>query len=73
MPATRTQIYLSREQRKRLDEITRREGKSLAAIIREALDQYLSEQGADSEASLDATFGISKELEVPSRDEWQRG
>jgi transposase len=71
--ATRTQIYLSAAQRKRLDELARRERKSLAQLVREALDSYLMEEGADVHESLHATFGAVPDLTVPSRDEWQRG
>ena len=73
MAATRTQIYLTNAQRRRLDELTKKEGRSLAALIREALDRYLDEQGGDSSEALDATFGAVKDIEVPSRDEWDRG
>jgi hypothetical protein len=73
MPATRTQIYLTNEQRARLDEIMRREDKSMAQIIREALDAYLASVHADPEEALSATFGSMPDFEVPSRDEWDRG
>jgi len=73
MPATRTQIYLTVEQRKRLDELARRRGEPLAQIIREAVDAYLAGAAVDAEAALAATFGRSPELAVPSRDEWGRG
>lgn len=69
----RTQIYLSREQRTRLDVVTRREGVSLAEVIRRAVDEYLDRSAADVEEAFDATFGAMPELEVPSRDEWDRG
>ncbi len=73
MAATRTQIYLTREQRQRLDELGRREGKTLAALIREAVDAYLARSGPDPERALASTFGALPDLEVPSRDEWDRG
>ena len=73
MTATRTQVYLTADQRKRLDDLTKRDGRSLASLIREALDLYLSDQAVDPEAALDATFGAAKDLQVPSRNEWQRG
>src|SRR2546428_13210341 len=47
MPATRTQIYLTAEQRKKLDARRKRERKSLAAVVREAIDAYLSPGEAD--------------------------
>ena len=73
MAATRTQIYLTEAQRRRLDEVGRREGKSLAELIREAVDAYLSEQAPPAGTALDSTFGSLPDLEVPSRDEWDRG
>lgn len=73
MTATRTQIYLTAEQRKRLDELARRRGQTLAQIIREAVDAYLAEVGADAETALAATSGRSPDLVTPSRDEWERG
>jgi len=71
--ATRTQIYLSREQREQLDELGRREGKSLAALVREAVDAYVGGSTLGVQESLDATFGAMPDIEVPSRDEWDRG
>ena len=71
--ATRTQIYLTEEQRRRLDEVTRRRGLSLAGISREAVDAYLVHQAPHYDAVLAGTFGSMPDLEVPSRDEWDRG
>lgn len=73
MSSTRTQIYLTSEQRRRLDERARREGKTLAQVIRDAVDAHLAEIGGDARAALAATFGVAPNLEVPSRDEWDRG
>jgi predicted DNA-binding protein len=73
MAAIRTQVYLTASQRERLDRLTKQDGRSLASHIREALDEYLGDDAPDPEAALDATFGAMKGLEVPSRDEWQRG
>jgi predicted DNA-binding protein len=72
MAATRTQIYLSDRQRRRLDERQRREGKSMAAVIREAIDAYLTESPADLDRALDETFGSVPDLDVPARAEWAR-
>ena len=44
----------------------------MAEIIRRAVDGYLNEQ-ADPSAALSATYGSIPDLEVPSRDEWDRG
>jgi predicted DNA-binding protein len=73
MPATRTQIYLTKQQRQRLDEIRRRDGRSLADVVREAVDQYLENSGESIEDAWEATRGSMPDLEVPSRDEWDRG
>ncbi len=73
MPATRTQIYLTAEQRLRLDKRRRREKKTLAAVVREAIDAYLAEgSNKGYQAVLDATFGIDPDFEVPPRSEWDR-
>jgi predicted DNA-binding protein len=71
--AVRTQIYLTAQQRARLDERRRREGKALAELIREALDAYMDEEVVDAAGALDATFGAAPDFDVPSRDEWDRG
>ena len=73
MAATRTQVYLTQEQRERIDEVAARSGQSLAEIVRLALDEYLEERAPDPDAALKATFGTVPDLEVPSRDEWDRG
>lgn len=72
MAALRTQIYLTADQRERLDEIGRREGKSLAELVRAAVDEYLAHAAPDAQSALDATFGAIPGLAVPSRDEWDR-
>jgi len=73
MSATRTQIYLTAEQRKKLDVRGRREDKTLAQLIREAVDQYLENEIGDPDEALAATFGALPDLRVPDRSEWDRG
>ena len=73
MASTRTQIYLTDEQRRRLDQVARREGKSLAQLIRDAVDGYLEDARADPGEALTATFGRTPNLQVPERSEWERG
>ena len=73
MPSTRTQIYLTDEQRRALDRRGRRTGAPLARMIREAVDAYLTEDRPDVQAALDEAFGTLPELAVPNRDEWERG
>ena len=72
MPSTRTQIYLTDDQRKRLDQRGRRSGAPLARMIREAVDGYLADGEPDVQAALDDTFGTIPDLTVPPRDEWDR-
>jgi predicted DNA-binding protein len=73
MVSTRTQIYLTDDQRRRLDARGRRTGAPMARLIREAVDAYLADDRADVDAALDETFGTLPDLELPSRDEWDRG
>jgi len=72
MSATRTQIYLTEEQRRKVDQLAASEGVTMAVIIRRALDEYLSDD-ADATTALAATFGAAPSATSPSRDEWQRG
>lgn len=72
MSATRTQIYLTEDQRRRIDRIARAKGVTMAEVIRTALDQYLLDD-ADPTAALGATFGADPDVLAPSRDEWDRG
>lgn len=73
MAATRTQLYLTEEQRQRVDEITRAEGITLAEVMRRALDVYLDRVAPDSDEALAATFGADRSAAYPDRDEWDRG
>ncbi|MEO8625073.1 MAG: ribbon-helix-helix domain-containing protein [Candidatus Limnocylindrales bacterium] len=73
MPSTRTQIYLTDEQRRRLDARGKKAGAPMARLIREAVEAYLVDDKVDIEAALDETFGTLPELELPSRDEWNSG
>ena len=72
MAARRTQIYLTAEQRKRLDERRRRERRTLAELVRQAIDAYLADRSVDPASALNDTFGVLPRLDVPSRDEWDR-
>jgi hypothetical protein len=73
MAATRTQVYLTPEQRQRIDELAARRGLTMAEVIRLALDEFLEEEAPNPDAALSATFGALPDLELPSRDEWDRG
>jgi hypothetical protein len=72
MPATRTQIYLTEAQRRRIDEVAKARGVTMAEIVRQALDAYLAGD-VDPSVVLAATFGAVPDASVPSRDEWDRG
>ncbi|CAN5190188.1 hypothetical protein BH24ACT23_BH24ACT23_00350 [soil metagenome] len=73
MGATRTQIYLTSQQRRRLDELRQRSGASLAELIRLAVDEYLDAEPRDLAEALDESFGAAPGASAPSRDEWDRG
>lgn len=72
MSATRTQIYFSEEQRRRIDRVAAARGMTMAELVREAVNEYLGDAVDPSEA-LAATFGAAPEAAVPSRDDWHRG
>lgn len=72
MSSTRTQIYLSNEQRDRIDQVARAEGITMAEVVRRALDRYLAAEPDPTEA-LRATFGADPAAEAPDRREWDRG
>jgi hypothetical protein len=72
MGATRTQVYLTDDQRRMIDEIAQAEGVTLAEVVRRALDAYLRAE-RDAAAALASTFGADPEAVMPSRDEWDRG
>lgn len=73
MSATRTQVYLTEDQRRRIDEVTRTEGVTLAEVVRRAVDAYLDRELVDSAAALASTFGANPDAVYPDRDEWDRG
>ncbi len=73
MSATRTQVYLTEQQRERIDELASVEGVTMAEVVRRALDAYLSSYSPDAAAALSRTFGAVTDIDTPSRDNWQRG
>lgn len=73
MSATRTQVYFTEEQRRRLDALAEREGKTLAQIVREAVDSYVPDAPPDLSTVLDEAFGALPGIVVPPRSEWDRG
>lgn len=72
MAATRTQVYLTEDQRRLIDEIAEADGVSLAEVVRRALDAYLHAE-RDAGAALASTFGADPNAAMPSRDAWDRG
>lgn len=73
MSALRTQIYLTREQRAALDERAEREGRTLADLVREAVDRYIAVGGSAAvNRAAEETFGALPDLDVPERSEWDR-
>ena len=72
MSSTRTQIYLTDDQRRRIDQIAQANGLTMAEIVRRAVDDYLDDE-PDAEVALSATFGAAPGAEVPPRDGWRRG
>ncbi len=72
MSATRTQVYLTDEQRRRIDEIAHADGVTMAEVIRRALDSYLAHE-TDASGALLATFGADPTAAQPDRSEWERG
>lgn len=73
MPATRTQVYLTADQRRRIDEVARTEGLTLAEVVRRAVDAYLADTYVDVDTALAATFGADPHAAAPDRSEWDRG
>ncbi len=71
MAATRTQVYLTEDQRRMIDEVTKAEGVTLAEVVRRALDSYLNAE-RDAAVVLASTFGADPGAQAPSRDEWDR-
>jgi Arc/MetJ-type ribon-helix-helix transcriptional regulator len=79
--ATRTQVYLTDDQRRQIEELRARDGRTLAEVIRAALDDYLKTHGrdarererAETQRVLDETFGIAPDFPYPDRSDWDRG
>ena len=71
--STGIHVYLTDEQRRRIETLRRAEGIPLAEVVRRALDDYLERQTSDAEAALSTAFGTAPGASAPSRDEWDRG
>lgn len=78
--ATRTQVYLTAEQRRQIEELRAHDGRTLAEVIRAALDEYLASHAgtaeearrAEMQRAFDDSFGSMPDLEAPPREEWNR-
>lgn len=71
---TRTQIYLTDEQRRILAKRARTEGVSVAEMIRRAVDEFIiRDRRPDAALALERTLGALPTLSVPGRAEWARG
>ena len=73
MSAIRTQVYLTEEQRARIDDVVASTGGTLAEVVRAALDEYLDSRRPDVGAALASTFGADPNVDIPDRSEWDRG
>jgi hypothetical protein len=71
MAATRTQVYLTEEQRRMIDDLAKAEGVTLAEVVRRALDSYFNSE-RDAAVALASTFGADSDARAPSRAEWDR-
>ncbi len=60
MMMERTQIYLTREERKALRTLAERDSKSQSELIREAIDRYIVDElkEVDAAETLEKTFGV---------------
>lgn len=66
-------MYFTQEQRRRLDALAKREGKTLAEVVREAVDAYVAEAPPEIDDLLDDSFGSMPGLQAPDRGDWDRG
>ena len=73
MSAIRTQVYLTEEQRRRVDALAEADGVTMAEVVRRALDAYLEDASPNPQLALAATFGAAPAATAPSRDDWDRG
>jgi len=60
----RTQLYLTHEQRRRLAAIAKTAGTSMAEVVREAVEQYLSARAPTADDGLFKLIGAAGDLET---------
>jgi len=74
----RTQVYLTEDQKRALEELAERSGKSQSDLIREAVDELVERRGSGKRMRfLERARGIWKDRENPTdvrnlRGEWDR-
>lgn len=73
MSAIRTQVYLTEQQRQRVDALAEAEEVTMAEVVRRALDAYLEDESPNPQLALTATFGAAPDATASSRDDWDRG
>jgi hypothetical protein len=70
----RTQVYLTKDQVRHLKRSAKSHKVSMAELIRNAIDDFIRRDArTDPTSALERTFGALPKMEVPSRDEWDRG
>lgn len=71
----RTQIYLEDSQDARLEQRARAAGTTKSHLIRQAIDAFIGQprKRLELQRALDETAGALPGLQVPHRDEWERG
>lgn len=70
--STRTQVYLTDDQRERIDRLASVEKITLAEVVRRALDRYLADEVPDPVTALASTFGADPGASAPDRSTWDR-
>ena len=53
--------------------IQRREGITLAEVVRRALEQYFGKRAPDWSEVVGDTYGAVPDFKIPDRGEWDRG
>ncbi len=67
MHSERTQVLLTPDQRERLERIATREGRSLGAVIRDAIDAYTLPRARPRDEALQSLVGLDAPV-----DDWAR-
>jgi predicted transcriptional regulator len=67
-PMIRTQIQLTEEQAEKLKELSRYSNKSMAALIRQAIDRYLLTGKPDRAAQYRQAMALASKYEAPQSD-----